>query len=431
MKINMNFRKKSLSRTPVISNFIMLISFQMFLSDYVGIFAQDNPAGTWLNRKALPTARQEIAHAVLEGKIYVPGGIDVLRNSSNLVEVFDPATNFWNTAAPMPIQLHHTGAAAVNGKLYILGGYVGSSFSATTSVYEYDPGANSWAAKQSMSQPRGAHAAVAFQEKIYVFGGIIGSRPSGSAEVFDPAENTWQSLAGMPTAREHVAAATIDSLIYVVGGRNGINNNNRLEAYSPASNRWFELSPMPTARSGLAAAAVRGRLYVFGGEIPGVFQEVEEYDPDIEKWQQVNPMPTPRHGIGAAVVADSIFIIGGADREGFAVSDVNEVFIPPSVSTSAPSSETELPGQFILYQNYPNPFNPVTRIQYSLARRQFVGLKVYNAMGQEVGRLVETNQKAGVHQVSFHAGALPSGIYLYGLYVGDELIEKKKMIILR
>ena len=55
------------------------------------------------------------------------------------------------------------------------------------------------------------------------------------------------------------------------------------------------------------------------------------------------------------------------------------------------------PAKFSLEQNYPNPFNPSTSIQYTIVSRQFVSLKVFNSLGEEVGTLVNEFQEAGVH----------------------------------
>jgi photosystem II stability/assembly factor-like uncharacterized protein len=99
--------------------------------------------------------------------------------------------------------------------------------------------------------------------------------------------------------------------------------------------------------------------------------------------------------------------------------------------------ETEIltPAKFSLEQNYPNPFNPSTDIQYSLASRQFVSLKIFNSLGEEVETLVNEYQEAGIHSKLFILnsstdGGLPSGVYYYQLKAGD-IIQTKKMIILK
>jgi len=85
---------------------------------------------------------------------------------------------------------------------------------------------------------------------------------------------------------------------------------------------------------------------------------------------------------------------------------------------------------FELKQNYPNPFNPSTSIQYAVGRRQFVTLKVYNALGKEITTLVNKEVAAGNYEVEFNATDLPSGIYFYQLQA-DSFIDTRKMILLK
>ena len=85
---------------------------------------------------------------------------------------------------------------------------------------------------------------------------------------------------------------------------------------------------------------------------------------------------------------------------------------------------------FTLKQNYPNPFNPSTNIQYSIATRQFVTLKVYNVLGKEIATLVNEEKPAGNYEIKFDASKLASGIYYYQMRV-SEYVETKKMILLK
>jgi len=290
-------------------------------------FSQIDSVGRWFSRAPMPTARQEIAHAILNGKIYVPGGLATGGVGSTIVEVYNPSTNSWSTVAPLPEPLHHLGLAVANERLYVLGGYRGDSFIPNHKVYSFHPDSNVWREKTPMLISRGAHIAVTFQNKIYVIGGVImGFTVSGRTDVYDPLLDSWQILANMPTPREHLSGALIDSLIYVAGGRSSGGNFNILEAYSPLSNTWYSKPNMLTARGGLAVASLNGKLYVFGGEVPGVFPQNEEYNPVTNLWKTMTPMKTPRHGIGAVAAGDSIFIIGGGVLQGYSVTTVNDVF---------------------------------------------------------------------------------------------------------
>ena len=99
-------------------------------------------------------------------------------------------------------------------------------------------------------------------------------------------------------------------------------------------------------------------------------------------------------------------------------------------------SDQNLPLRFALNQNYPNPFNPITNIEFSIPKTEFVTLKIYNLLGQEVVTLVSEKLRAGKYQYSWEAGSLASGVYLYRLQAGDPstgqgIVETKKMILLQ
>jgi len=86
---------------------------------------------------------------------------------------------------------------------------------------------------------------------------------------------------------------------------------------------------------------------------------------------------------------------------------------------------------FSLEQNYPNPFNPVTTIKYSLPSQAVVTLKIYNALGENVVTLLNnTTQEAGIHNISFDASNLPSGVYMYSIQAGNN-IQSKKMLLMK
>jgi hypothetical protein len=69
----------------------------------------------------------------------------------------------------------------------------------------------------------------------------------------------------------------------------------------------------------------------------------------------------------------------------------------------AVENEKENVKSFYLKQNYPNPFNPSTSIQYTLDRMQFVTLKIYDVLGNEIATLVNEEKPAGNYTASFDA----------------------------
>jgi hypothetical protein len=75
------------------------------------------------------------------------------------------------------------------------------------------------------------------------------------------------------------------------------------------------------------------------------------------------------------------------------------------VITSVDDSFSEVPQSFLLLQNYPNPFNPSTRIQYAIGSRQFVTLKIYDILGNEIATLVDEEKPAGSYEFEFNLPA--------------------------
>ncbi|MFV1883667.1 MAG: T9SS type A sorting domain-containing protein [Balneola sp.] len=82
-----------------------------------------------------------------------------------------------------------------------------------------------------------------------------------------------------------------------------------------------------------------------------------------------------------------------------------------------------------LDQNYPNPFNPSTTISYSLDNTANVSLEVFDLMGRKVSTLVQGQQTAGEQTINFDASALASGIYIYRLVVGGQVLTKKMVLL--
>jgi hypothetical protein len=85
---------------------------------------------------------------------------------------------------------------------------------------------------------------------------------------------------------------------------------------------------------------------------------------------------------------------------------------------------------YALYQNYPNPFNPSTNIQYAVGSRQFVTIRIYDIIGNEIDTIVNEIKPAGTYQVAFNAEDLTSGVYFYKIIAGN-FVQTKKMILLR
>ncbi len=102
------------------------------------------------------------------------------------------------------------------------------------------------------------------------------------------------------------------------------------------------------------------------------------------------------------------------------------------VVTSVEDKEENIPTGFSLQQNYPNHFNPTTTISFSIPKTEFVTLKVYDVLGNELATMVNEYRPAGTYNVQFSTinSQLSSGVYFYKFQAG-KFTEVKKMILLK
>lgn len=308
-----------------------LLSLALF-AEVVRAALQAGNRGAWTTLAPVPSVRQEISTAVLNGKIYVIAGFNSTGGNTNTVDVYDPQTNTWTSAAPLPIATNHNAAAVAAGKLYAFGG-------TSNRAFVYNPQTNSWSDVAPMRfQHANTPAVCVINDKIYVAGGNGPNMNQTELEVYDSTLNTWTQLASMNVPRNHTAGGAINGKFYVVGGRPGDTAASALEVYDPATNAWTRLANMPTGRSGVGAAVVNGELYVFGGEIPRQFDNVEVYNPLNNTWTQLAPMQTPKHGIFASVIGNKIYLPAGAMQQGLGATNINEVFTVNTASAISAAS---------------------------------------------------------------------------------------------
>jgi photosystem II stability/assembly factor-like uncharacterized protein len=90
---------------------------------------------------------------------------------------------------------------------------------------------------------------------------------------------------------------------------------------------------------------------------------------------------------------------------------------------------TQNPLEFTMSQNIPNPFSQTTEIRFSIPHAEYITLKVYNIIGQDVATLVNNELNAGEYRVNFNANNLPNGIYLYRLTAGNQVLIKRCTIL--
>ena len=230
---------------------------------------------TWTSGPAMPTARMSHASGVIDGKLYVVGGVFY-----DALEVYDPALQRWMRGPAMPTARGILSASVIDGKLYVVGGIEASELTGPT------------------------------------FSDVL--------EIYDPTANVWMTGAAMATARNSAAAGVIDGKLYVVGGSTGSEYTNALEVYDAVASRWTVGPAMPTGRNGPVAGSIGGKFYVVGGSTASglVSSVLEVYDPALQLWTRGPAMPTARGGSSASVIDGKLYVVGGTTGS---ESDVLEI----------------------------------------------------------------------------------------------------------
>jgi hypothetical protein len=285
------------------------------------VSGSDGTPLAWRRIADAPTERQEVAAAVVGGKIYVVGGL-VSNGATAAVEIYDPASDSWTAGPPLPLALHHAMAAEQGGRLFVMGGFaISRGGAAVRDVFILEDG--EWRDGPPLRRARAAAAAITVRGRVIVVGGIGSDGHVGPVEVFDG--SAWRDGAPIPSLRDHVGAATDDRIVYVAGGRRGGDHFNTFEAYDPETDAWSKLPAMPTARSGNGAVLADGRVISAGGEGPRIFPEVEAYDPKARTWSRLPDLAVPVHGVGLAAVGADVYAFVGGDRVGLAPTRVCQV----------------------------------------------------------------------------------------------------------
>lgn len=273
----------------------------------------------WTTKLADPTPREHAASAVLDGKVYVMGGQRtdsgvIPGPATNLVEVYDPASNTWSVAPPLPTARMGLVAAVVNGRIYAIGGRTdGYSTSAVGTVEVFDLASSLWTTGNPMPTPRYFAAAAVAGGEILVAGGNFETNVLRTLEAYNPLTNQWRNRTAMPTARGQLAMAEANGRLYAIGGHAGLVSQwlGTVEEYNPLTDSWAVRAPMPTARAHLALTQINGKLLATGGEnVSRSLDLLESHDPVTNVWLTKTPSLTAFTRATAAVVNGKMLVFG-------------------------------------------------------------------------------------------------------------------------
>lgn len=398
-------------------------------------------------------------------------------------EKFTPdgtGTGTWTVLTPGPTSVMNAqNTVAWDGGDYI---YVHSSDYSTPGssfLERYSISGNSWTTLTPTTLIK-RYAGLEYHNGfLYLIGGLV---PTGGDQTacakYEVATNTWSSIAPLPEAVNFCkwTTTTIGDRIVLVGSGGGYSTypaNPKIFYYDILTDTWTYDSDTPATRGLALAFFLPGENKVFfgggneggsstnyqatcwsgdGGFIPVElvsFNSSVDGNDVILNWITASELNNSHFEIQRSNNRISFNTISSVQGNGtttefhnYSYRDENlnegiyyyrlkQVDYDGSFSYSnIVDVEIVTPLKFELSQNYPNPFNPSTRIQFTIVNQQFVSLKVYNVLGNEVAVLINEEKSPGVYNLNFDASELSSGTYFYKLRAGN-FTEVKKMLLLK
>ena len=294
--------------------------------------------GTWVGRAPMPRGRVNLGAGVIPNArgvtiFYVIGGQNLRGDATtNVVHAYNPLLNSWATKARLPDdRVFPNGAGAINGKLYLTGGYDGATptsdlgFTRRT-LFVYDPATNTWVQKKLMPVSSAGGVTGVINGRLYVLTGVkyecqdCPTVTTRSLYRYNPATDTWTKLASAPNPHAGGVGGVINGKFYVAGGGGELEGppDRRLHVYNPATNTWSSKAPMPLRDRGpgITGAVVAEKLYVTGGGSSAV----DAYDPANDTWTRQTDVPDPaRWDQAAGTIKDfrgnqQMIVVGAADQ---------------------------------------------------------------------------------------------------------------------
>jgi len=258
---------------------------------------------------------------------------------ASLIIVFCAAASDWKVRSDIPYHVYGHAAAAMDGKIHILGGCHTENWEKPTAAHQvYDPVHDSWGKKEDLPVAVAWSMPAVWNGRIYLFGGGynkpgLGITSSSDAWVYDPQVDKWQPVRGLPEPRMNGFAAADGNYIYISLGydrRGGADDGVKEEfrstyRYDPNADAYTRLADAPEPGCYVASGTYKRKIYAVPGSNReyGFHQDYVwadgalVYDPGTNHWEKIN---TPRVAkrvffltqCSASVIADGkLWVVGG------------------------------------------------------------------------------------------------------------------------
>lgn len=313
-----------------------------FIASWLGALPSYSQAAAWTTTTPLPDAYQGHALVYSSNRLFHTGGISQNGGILDGVKVFSApasdagAVGAWTAGAPLPEAVYYHAGAAVNGHLFVLGGYHytdADGMVVSNVVYRSKIGADgvagAWQTATALPEPVFFPSAAVWNGRIYVTGGWNGvalvNRVYAAEVNEDGSLGPWTAQKSLPEA-VYTHAAVTNGVLYVLGGTVNGGNDIQNTVYFAKINAdgtladWAATTPLPSPVSNHGAVVANGRVMTFGGwtgAAPTSVVNASAVEPagSLGAWTVETPLPRPLYLLATAASPSHVFVSGGIDYD--------------------------------------------------------------------------------------------------------------------
>lgn len=268
----------------------------------------------WKIAKSIPEPREQMALATYNNHIYAIAGV-TKDGVTSITEKYDCSTDIWTVLQNKPTPVTHASAVVVGGLIYVPGGDQQNGF--PSDVLEvYNPKDNSWALKTHTPIAISRYAIAALEGNIYLFGGWNGTNKLNTTFIYNPTLNSWSEGSPLPQAKANIWAAQVGDKFFILGNHqeNEIAPENYF--YEPTKensneNPWsIQLEENKNLRP-IGLQKIGESIFVFGKDKEQLL--INLYSPQNNLWHNYTEVPMIEIPESTSLISlgDAIYFMGG------------------------------------------------------------------------------------------------------------------------
>ena len=278
----------------------------------------------WKPMASMPLANHDICGAILNGKLYIGGGITdygypVKMLGLDSLWAYESEKDQWEPLEPMSARRGYCGIAAFNSEIWVLGGFLvdeQSRRTITDMVEVYNPRTRQWRPGPALDMPRAEPVVLTVDDRLYVFGGA-GADDKATRSVVSRAigQQNWRREPDAPVPLRQTSGCVLNGKVYIAPGRDAkLPESPGLFVYNPSRAVWendVPRMPVETTNAPLTAA-YKGSVWVIGCSDDKIGRKTHHYSPETKTWKCGPNMPTPLSWGAGAQMNGRLIIAGGA-----------------------------------------------------------------------------------------------------------------------